>query len=153
MKPKQQFCSDLDESSLMQRFKDQILTLSIIGGQDAIDESLTKMRENLFNYIFKIFSKLQHLNFFYHDTPFITPHISFTNQPSVFSSTLVELRIRTYFFEHCLYLLNGQFDQLRTLMVNTVHIWPLQWTQINRVSQTNKESSSTDDGLSIARIN
>ena len=91
-------------------------------------------RGNLFTWIFKIFSKLEHLKFFHPDSPFITPSVFFADQPSVFSSTLVELHINTYFFEHCLYLLDGQFDHLRTFIVNIVHIWSLLWTQINRVS-------------------
>ena len=74
----------------------------------------------------------------------MTPPVFFADQPTMLSSTLVELHINTYFFEHCLYLLDGRFDQLRTFIVNTVHIWSPQWTLINTVSQTNKESSSTD---------
>ncbi|CAF1286725.1 unnamed protein product [Rotaria sordida] len=53
----------------------------------------------------------------------------YLNEPcSSFSSTLVELYIDVYLFDDCLYLLDGRFDQLRTLFVNVCHILPLRST-------------------------
>ena len=97
-----------------------------------------KMRGNLFTHIFKIFTHVQRLQFYPH-APDIYSHVYFADQPSMFSSTLVELHINTYFFEHCLYLLDGRFDQLRTFVSKIVHICSLQWPRISTVSQTNKK--------------
>lgn len=142
----------LDESNLIQRFKDHILTVSINGRRCVIDQSVMTMRGNLFTLILKIFPRVQCLKFYAHVRNTCS-FVFFADQPSIFSSTLVELHINTYFFEHCLYLLDGRFDRLRTLIVDTVHIWSLKWTRINTVSSTNKRSSSTDYALSVSRNN
>jgi hypothetical protein len=134
VKGEQQCSSDLDESSLIQRLKDQILTVSINGEGSSINQPVMKTRGNLFTHIFKIFTHIQRLQFYPHAPHYTCSYVFFADQPSMFSSTLVELHINTYFFEHCLYLLDGRFDQLRIFVVDIVHIWSLQWTQINTVS-------------------
>ena len=92
-----------------------------------------EMRGNLLHDIFKIFTHIQCLQF-YPYVPNTCSYVFFADRPSMFSSTLVELHINIYSFEHCLYLLDGRFNQLRILVVDTVHIWPLQWTPIDTVS-------------------
>ena len=148
MKNKQQFCSDLDESLLVQRLKDQILTVSVHGKGSNVNESIMVMRGNLLHYIFKIFAQIQCLHF-YPYVPKTCPYVLFPDQPSMFSSTLVEIHISTYSFEDCLYLLDGRFNQLRILVVNTVYISSLEKTLIGTVCSTNRGSSSIDRGLPV----
>ena len=55
---------------------------------------------------------------FYQSNSFIL----FNEQPSLFSSTLLELHINVYLFDDCLYLLDGRLNQLHTLFVNVYDI-------------------------------
>jgi hypothetical protein len=66
--------------------------------------------------------------------------VAFATQPSMFSSTLVELHISTYTFEDCLYLLDGQFNQLRILVVDVDFILSPKRRAINTVRETNDGS-------------
>ena len=133
VKDEQQFCSDLDESFLIHRFKDRILTISVNGKESDFHGSVMKMRGNLLHSIFKIFTHIQCLRF-YPYVPDTCSYVIFADQPSMFSSTLVELHINIYSFEHCFDLLDGRFNQLRILVVNTAHIWSVQSTEIDTVS-------------------
>ena len=132
-KGKQQFCFDLDESSLVQQLKDRILTVSVNGNESELYRSTMVMRANLFNHIFKIFTHIQRLQFFPY-VPYTRSQVSFADQPPMFSSTLVELHINIHYFAHCLYLFDGRFSQLRILVVNTADVRSLRLTQMNTVS-------------------
>ena len=120
MKVKHHCFSDSDESSLIQRFKHHILSLQITGEENPKERSVMMMRGDLFVYVFKVFTHIQRLKFF-PDPPKLYAHAYFNDRPSISSSTLVELHINTFFFDHCLYLLDGGFDQLHTLIVNVIH--------------------------------
>ena len=154
MEDQQQFSSDLDESFLPQRLKDRILTLSVNGKTGDFFESVMEMRGDLLQYIFRMFTHIQCLKFYPHVLR-RCPYVVFATQPSMFSSTLVELHINVFSFEDCLYLLDGRFNQLRILIVDADFILSPKRAPINTVSETNKRSSSIDWGLclSVSRIN
>jgi hypothetical protein len=123
----------LDESSLVRIFQNQIVTLSFTGKKGNHDRFTMNMHANLFSYILTIFTNLLHLKF-YHSFNGVTSFVSFIDQFSVFSSTLVELHISVYFFDDCLYLLDGRFNLLRKLFVSIYHILPLRSTISDKVS-------------------
>ena len=149
MKAQQQCRSHLDDSFLIQRRKDQILSISITGERGDFNRSSMTRRGNLFTSIVKIFTDLRCLKFYSH-VPDICSYVFFADPPTIFSSTLVELHINTYLFDYCLHLLDGRLDRLRTFVVDTAHICSLEWTQINTVSQNNKRSSSSIDRRVVA---
>ncbi|CAF4287749.1 unnamed protein product, partial [Rotaria sordida] len=71
--------------------------------------------------IFLIFDKLQYFDFGSHSINF--QRFFFTIlPPTLFSSTLLELRVSLKRFIDCLYLLDGRFNQLHTLKVNIAFI-------------------------------
>ena len=139
MKGQQRFSSDLDELFLPQRLTDQILTLSVNGKESGDKNSVMKMRGDLLQYIFQMFTHIRCLKF-YPYVPRTCPFVAFATQPSMFSSTLVELHISTYTFEDCLYLLDGQFNQLRILVVDADFILSPKRRTINTVRETNDGS-------------
>jgi hypothetical protein len=81
------------------------------------------MTKLIFAEIFTKFIKLQYLNF---GSPLIYPQeLSFAmSPPTVISSTLLELRVNLRNVTDCFYLLDGCFNKLRTLYVNTADILP-----------------------------
>jgi hypothetical protein len=123
----------LDESSLVRIFQNQIMTLSVTGKNGDNDGFTMNMRANLFIYILNMFTNLLHLKF-YQNLNNPTEFVLFNDQSSMFCSTLVELHINVYFFDDCLFLLDGRFNQLRILLVNVFHIWRLRSTITNKVS-------------------
>ncbi len=123
----------LDKSSLVRIFQNQIVTLSVTGKEGNHDEFTMNMRANLFTYILTMFTNLLHLKF-YQNLNNPTGFVLFNDQSSMFCSTLVELHINVYFFDDCLFLLDGRFNQLRILLVNVFHIWRLRSTITNKVS-------------------
>ncbi len=48
--------------------------------------------------------------------------LSFNEFPTVASSTLLELHVCLRYFDDCLYLLDGRFNQLHTFCVDLKHI-------------------------------
>jgi hypothetical protein len=104
----------LEETSLIYRFKNQMLSFVIetVGTQD----TLVKIDTLIFIHILNMFTNLQYLNF--NPYFFCNQRISFCSSlPPIFSSTLLELHIKVMYIEDCLYLLDGRFNQLRTLYV------------------------------------
>ncbi len=85
------------------------------------------------NNIFDVFKKLTDLIFSgssYQNMvglPFVYPPINFC------SSTLLVLNIKISSFDTCLYLLDGRFNQLQTLIVLSAHIWLVEKIE-NQVS-------------------
>jgi hypothetical protein len=71
----------------------------------------TDVHTFIFTHIFTMFTNLQCLNY-YHRVSF---HYS---PPTIFSSNLLELHVFLDNFTDCLYLLDGRFNELRTLHVN-----------------------------------
>jgi len=114
----------------MHKYKNQISSLVI--------KTITKERESadmntlIFTHIFNIFTNLQNLNI----DPLFLCHerISFmSSPPTVFSSTLIELRVNVVFVNDCLHLLDDCFHQLRTLYVDIQCSVPLWTLKINKV--------------------
>lgn len=138
------FC--LDEQSLVDRVTDRILTLVVTGEKERyVDHPPMQMRANLFNYLFKIFIHIQRLKF-YQNSLDSTTCVYFTDQASMFSSTLVELHINLYRFKDFLHLLNGRFDHLRKLIVLVFNLWRIEPIPIDTVSQerSNNHRSTSD---------
>jgi hypothetical protein len=75
------------------------------------------------NHIFDVFKKLTHLIFSESsylnivELPFIYPPISFC------SSTLLVLNVKIHCFDTCLYFLDGRFNKLHTLIVESAYIY------------------------------
>ena len=147
---REELCFCLDEVSLAAWSKHRILRLSIIGQPANNDRCVFKMRANLLHYLFKIFTHVQHLKF-YQYSPHAYTSTHFSDQPSIFSSHLVELHINMYCFKDFLYLLDGRFDHLRTLVVQVFNMWHFQPIEINTVSENNRKESSIYLCLSISR--
>ncbi|CAF3844896.1 unnamed protein product [Rotaria sp. Silwood1] len=110
-----------DNTSVIHKFKNQIslLAIHITKGENLITRK--NMIEHIFIQIFIIFDKLQYLDFGSHSINF--QRFFFTIlPPTLFSSTLLELRVSLKRFIDCLYLLDGRFNQLHTLKVNIAFI-------------------------------
>jgi hypothetical protein len=83
----------------------------------------------IFTQIFSIFNNLKYLNF--HPSATTLCRLSFdTSPPTVSSSTVLELPVTLDIFTDCLYLLDGRFNQLHTLHVNTFFLHPSRLTII-----------------------
>jgi hypothetical protein len=100
----------------MHRFKknDISFVINTINIQQGTSINLDTL---MFTHIFNMFTNLQYLNF----DPFFLCYqrISFGSSPStVFSSTLLELRVKVMYVQDCLYLLDGRFNQLQTFCVD-----------------------------------
>ncbi|CAF4692516.1 unnamed protein product [Rotaria sp. Silwood1] len=101
-------------------FKNQITKLLITIDTDQNQKHHSTM-QYISNHIFSVFKKLTHLIFSesYQNVvplPFYPP-INFC------SSTLLVLNIKIDCFDTCLYLLDGRFNQLHTLIVESANIW------------------------------
>ena len=89
-----------------------------------------------FGYILATFTSILHLKFYES-----YPSVLFDDRPSVFSSTLTELHIGVHCLDDCLYLLDGQLNQLHTLFVKIRVIFPLRAPINNKVIYTNKKNA------------
>jgi hypothetical protein len=114
----------------MHKYKNQISSLAI--KTITTEHGSAEMNTLIFTHIFNIFTNLQNLNM----DPLLLCHerISFIySPPSVFSSTLLELRVKVESVNDCLYLLDDCFHQLRTLYVD-IQCSVLLWSfKINKV--------------------
>jgi hypothetical protein len=133
---KRNFLLCLDKSSLIRIFQNQIVTLSVTGNSNHDRYSMNNLA-NFFSYIVTMFTNLLHLKF-YQPSSFIL----FNEQPSLFSSTLLELHINVYLFDDCLYILDGRLNQLHTLFVHVDQICPLRATFNNKVRYRNKKNNN-----------
>ncbi|CAF2774806.1 unnamed protein product [Rotaria sp. Silwood2] len=103
-----------DETSLMHRFKNQIL--SVVIETIGIQGRSINLDTLIFTHIFNMFTNLQYLN--YYPSFLCYQRVSFrSSPPTVFSSTLLELRVKVLYVADCLYLLDGRFNQLQTFYV------------------------------------
>ncbi|CAF1005573.1 unnamed protein product [Rotaria magnacalcarata] len=102
-------------------FKNKILSLIIHISKSKKQTSTKDANTIIFTDIFTIFTNLQELKF---DSNSINPRrLSFDIPPPIcISSTLLELHINVTHFYDCIYLLDGRFNQLRVLHVNTFWI-------------------------------
>ncbi|CAF1321536.1 unnamed protein product [Rotaria sordida] len=112
-----------DKSRLLHIFQKQIVTLCVNGRRVPSDKySEMYTLANIFSNILLNFTNLLHLKF-YSLYDYNGAYLSFDHQsPMFFSSTLVELHINVYYFDDCLYLLDGRLHQLHTLFVKVFHI-------------------------------
>ncbi|CAF4097701.1 unnamed protein product, partial [Rotaria sordida] len=112
-----------EKSRLLHIFQKQIVTLCV-SGRRVLSDRYSEMYTlaNIFSNILLNFTNLLHLKF-YSLCDYNGAYLSFVNQsPMFFSSTLVELHINVYYFDDCLYLLDGRLHQLHTLFVRVFHI-------------------------------
>ncbi|CAF4175334.1 unnamed protein product, partial [Rotaria sordida] len=100
-------------------FKNQITTLIITIDPDKQERSTIA---NICNYIFTVFTNLTHLTFY--DAAYMNNIRLLFNIPSssFSSSSLLVLNIKVQTFDMCLYLLDGRFEQLRTLYIELANI-------------------------------
>lgn len=74
-------------------------------------------RINVFTHILSVFNNIHYLKL-YGPSESCVHQFSFEDRsPTFFSSTLKELHIHVLWFSDCLYLLDGRFNQLQTLIV------------------------------------
>lgn len=108
----------LDENLSSGLFKNQITKLLITIGTDW-DQDCYLTMQYVINHIFSVFKKLTHLIFFESSHRNIVA-LSLNYSPINFcSSTLLVLKIKTEWFDTCLYVLDGRFNQLHTLIVES----------------------------------
>jgi hypothetical protein len=112
--------------------------MSITGKIGDYDNSAMNQRANLLLYILTMFNNLRYLEF-YQNLDKVATRVCFDHEPSIFSSTLVELHITVFLFDDCLYLLDGRLNQLRTLFVNVSYIFSPRSTISNKVNYTSKK--------------
>ncbi|CAF1263307.1 unnamed protein product [Rotaria sordida] len=106
----------IEENRLNSIFK-QITRLVITFANSDKKYMTDEERINIFTYILNIFINIRYLKL-YTSSQFCIYHLSFENYlPTFFSSTLIELHICVLSFSACLYLLDGRFNQLQTLIV------------------------------------
>jgi hypothetical protein len=101
--------------------KNQILSLTIDINTNEKQSIPEDRNASIFTHIFNTFNNLQYLNF----GPSLISHqrLSFcTPPPPVISTNLLDLHVCLNNFRDCLYLLDGRFNQLHTLYVNTSYI-------------------------------
>jgi hypothetical protein len=89
---------------------------------------------SVFTHILSVFSNICDLKL-YSPSDFCVQRLSFEDhRPTSFSSTLMEFHVRVLSFSDCLYLLDGRFNQLHTLIVTIGWILPPPSMINNKVS-------------------
>jgi len=114
----------LEKNLTIHKLKNQIsiLYLSINDHQnELIHDNITKF---LFENILKIFPNLIDLRFFKLSSIDLN-YLSFNDKIKIFPSNLVELHINVDGLNDCLYLLNGELNNLENFYVNINHIYSL----------------------------
>lgn len=109
--------SYLDESVFPATLKDQIFSLVVHINQTKSQFQWRELSTSIFVHIITQFTNLRHLNYAPNsnccqELSFDISTLSFT------SSNLLELYVNIDIFQDCLVLLDGRFNQLRTLHVN-----------------------------------
>ena len=120
-----------DYSNLRDLLTQQITHLNI----DIQNEEISKKLSNIFVMILSICIRLINLNFcqlfIYRNSSIDLYNLSKT---SYISSTLTELKINVAFFDDCLYLLDGCFDNLSKLIINVEKLMYIESNINNWVS-------------------
>jgi hypothetical protein len=123
----------LDKTSIIQRLKHQLLSLTIDISTPRTRHSSDVANEIIFNRIFTMFPNLQYLNF--GRSSMWDDVLSFcSTRPTVISTNLLELHVCLDSFYDCLYLLDGHFTQLRSLYVDVKLIGTLDRRINNKVN-------------------
>ncbi|CAF3298072.1 unnamed protein product [Rotaria socialis] len=109
-----------NESYFIRTFKNQLSSIVIDIDINECPKSTSSIKDInifIFTQIFKMFKNLQYFKF----NPFDDSHydrLTFReSRPNILSSTLLVLRVVVDFYEDCLYLLDGRFNQLNTIYV------------------------------------
>jgi hypothetical protein len=111
----------LDGTILTDLLKNQILSLNIHINKNKKQTSTKDDNTIIFTDIFNMFTNLQELKF--NVNSIYSRRLPFDISPLVFiSSTLLELHVNVTHFYDCIYLLDGRFNQLRVLHINTFWI-------------------------------
>lgn len=106
----------LDES-LIDGFKNQISSLVIAAIAKECPSS--KLNTRLFECILNMFTNLKYLNYSNFNRAAYHQQLSFeVSPPTIFSSTLLELKVKVRSIDDCLYLLDGRFSQLQVFDVD-----------------------------------
>ncbi|CAF3511629.1 unnamed protein product [Rotaria socialis] len=106
-----------DHILLLHTFKSQILSLVVNMSPNDKPNKTESINRIIFTNIFNMFINLQRLNFV--SSSIWYQMLSFHNSPpTIFSANLLELHVSLENFIDCLYLVDGRFNQLRTLHVN-----------------------------------
>ena len=108
----------LDGTIFTDSFKNKIISLHIHINKNKKQISTKDNNTIVFTDIFTIFNNLQELKF---DSNAIYPrYLSFDiSFPNFISSTLLELHVNVTHYYDCICLLDGRFNQLQVLYVNT----------------------------------
>ncbi len=113
----------LDERLTCSIFQNQITTLVItIDSEQYVLETM----ENICNHIFTVFNNLSHLIFYESSYKNIVRLLFDFPSVNFFSSTLWVLNIKIQCFRVCLYLLDGRFNRLHTLIVELANLYPTE---------------------------
>ena len=107
----------LEETSIIRILKNQLLSLTIDINTHETQRFPVDGNAIIFNRIFTMFNNLQYLNFGPSSTCDEELFFCWT-RPTVISANLLELHVCLTTFYDCLYLLDGHFNQLRTLYVD-----------------------------------
>ncbi|CAF5105652.1 unnamed protein product, partial [Rotaria sp. Silwood1] len=102
------------------------------------DKNERSTMTNICNHIFTVFINLNHLIFYdasYKNNVRLLFNIP---SPSFSSSSLLVLNIKVQTFDVCLYLLDGRFEQLRTLYIELAKIFSPSGEIENQVNFTRK---------------
>ncbi|UJR26414.1 hypothetical protein I4U23_007746 [Adineta vaga] len=124
---------NVDEESIRNLFTDEILSVGIFKNQVEVlsltcyrDEDYLEMLSlvaNIFEYIFPLFMKLKCL--ILHESSYRDRvRINFDDSLilSFRSETILILKLNVQAFDDCLYLLDGRFHQLHTLIIDLLNI-------------------------------
>ncbi|CAF1348775.1 unnamed protein product [Rotaria sordida] len=118
-----------DETSLMYILKNQISSLMIESSRK--QGRPRDVNTRIFTNILNTFINLQY--FMFHSWFSSFQRISFRHlRPTVFSSTLLELRVKVSSVDDCLFLLDGRFNQLRAFYVDIASSLPKSNFKINK---------------------
>ncbi|CAF3234138.1 unnamed protein product [Rotaria sp. Silwood2] len=115
------------ENALIDLFKNQILSLTFNMNVNKKQDDRDFRNTIIFQHIINLFTNLQYLNFC--PSSIWYSNISFDCLiENLVSSTVLELHVTVNNFDDCLYLLDGRFNQLRTLHVNVSDIHSAELT-------------------------
>ncbi|CAF3771529.1 unnamed protein product [Rotaria socialis] len=109
-----------DEILLTNTIKNQMVSVAIGINTNEIRSSINNGNPLIFTHIFTIFNNLRYLSF--GPSCLWYQRLSFNEFLTVASSTLLELHVCLSYFDDCLYLLDGRFNQLHTFCVDLKYI-------------------------------
>ncbi|CAF5065611.1 unnamed protein product [Rotaria sp. Silwood1] len=123
-----------NETSIIRKLNNQLLSLTIDISTNRTQDYLTKNNAIIFNRIFTMFPNLQYLNF--GRSSIYDERLSFGLRAlTVISTNLLELHVYLDSFFDCLYLLDGDFNQLHTLYVDLSVIGHLNRRRVNNIKK------------------